>query len=236
MADAGILRLYNFLSWVKEMIELRNKKEFRTKNDNTFADNSFLNEMNRLINLSSKHYEQLLFKEALKSCFFEYQIARDNYKQLCGGNDKDMREDLVFRFIETQALILSPICPHICEKIWQLLEKVFIYSENFLFFIYFFKNELIVSSKWPKTDFVDELLVQKSEFLHRTIREFRLRREGFLNSKKKRNNKVEMAPSIAVTSDILNATVYIAERQPKWKLDILNIIKEVYEVNIFFFI
>lgn len=129
MADAGILRLYNFLSWTKEIIELCRKKAFRTEGE-TFADRAFSNEMNRLINLSNEHYEHVLFKEALKSCFFEYQLARDNYKQLCGGNDVDMREDLVLRFVETQALILSPICPHVCERIWQLLGKV----NNFFYF------------------------------------------------------------------------------------------------------
>lgn len=123
MADAGVLRLYNFLAWVKEIIELHDKKAFRTEGE-TFADRAFANEMNRLINLTNNHYEQVLFKEALKTGFFEYQLARDNYKQLCGGSDADMREDLVIRFIETQALILSPICPHVCERIWQIIGKV----------------------------------------------------------------------------------------------------------------
>lgn len=35
-----------------------------------------------------------------------------------------MRADLVFRFIETQALILSPICPHTAERVWKILGKV----------------------------------------------------------------------------------------------------------------
>jgi leucyl-tRNA synthetase len=35
-----------------------------------------------------------------------------------------MHCDLVFQFIEYQLLILSPICPHITEHIWQLLGKV----------------------------------------------------------------------------------------------------------------
>ena len=70
--------------------------------------------MNRLINLTKIHYEETLFKEALKTGFFEFQIAKDNYKQLCGGNDTNMHEDLVLRFIETQALILfADMSPHL---------------------------------------------------------------------------------------------------------------------------
>ena len=35
-----------------------------------------------------------------------------------------MHAELVFRFIEVQALLLSPICPHVADKIWQLIGKV----------------------------------------------------------------------------------------------------------------
>lgn len=70
-------------------------------------------------------------------------------------------------------------------------------------------------------------MTQESEFLHRSIREFRLRRESRLNPKKSGKKSAALAAPI---SNVLNAIVYIAERQPKWKIDILNIIKEVYEV------
>lgn len=34
-----------------------------------------------------------------------------------------MHKDLILRFIEVQAIILSPICPHFAEKVWKLLGK-----------------------------------------------------------------------------------------------------------------
>lgn len=40
---------------------------------------------------------------------------------MCADN---LNEGLIFKFIETQALILAPICPHVAEKAWQLLGKV----------------------------------------------------------------------------------------------------------------
>jgi leucyl-tRNA synthetase len=45
------------------------------------------------------------------------------YRQLC-GSDEQMSEELIRRFIETQAIILSPICPHLAERIWSMLGKV----------------------------------------------------------------------------------------------------------------
>ncbi|KAH3723608.1 hypothetical protein DPMN_049400 [Dreissena polymorpha] len=32
--------------------------------------------------------------------------------------------DLVFGYIKIQTLLLSPICPHLCEHIWALIGKV----------------------------------------------------------------------------------------------------------------
>jgi len=49
------------------------------------------------------------------------QAARDKYREL---EPAGMHRDLVFQFIECQALILSPICPHITEYVWQLIGKV----------------------------------------------------------------------------------------------------------------
>ena len=49
------------------------------------------------------------------------QAARDKYREV---EMNGMHRDLVLRFIEVQTLILSPICPHLCEYLWQLLGKV----------------------------------------------------------------------------------------------------------------
>jgi len=49
------------------------------------------------------------------------QAARDKYREL---EPSGMHCELVFKFIECQALILSPICPHVTEHIWQLIGKV----------------------------------------------------------------------------------------------------------------
>jgi len=50
-----------------------------------------------------------------------YQAARDKYREV---EPTGMHCDLIFHFIECQALILSPICPHITEHIWKLIGKV----------------------------------------------------------------------------------------------------------------
>ncbi|VDO82498.1 unnamed protein product [Soboliphyme baturini] len=72
VADAGVLRLFNFLQWVKET--LTELDGLRTGPMSFFADRVFSNDMNRCIKESAKNYEKLLFKEAVKTAFFEYQV------------------------------------------------------------------------------------------------------------------------------------------------------------------
>ncbi|KAK6051628.1 Anticodon-binding domain protein [Cooperia oncophora] len=207
MADAAILRLYNLIEWVKDMVALREQNGLRKGDCSSFADRVFANEMNKNIRICAQHYEATLFKEALKYGFFEYQALRDMYRELCGGQDGAMNEALVFRFIETQALILSPICPHIGEHIWQILNKA--------------GNELIVSSKWPETAEVDETLCKAAEFMRDVMADFRARIKNSMSSKKKN----------AFTSPPLEAVIYVAKEFPTWQKTVLQFLEKQAEEN-----
>ena len=66
---------------------------------------------------TEKNYEQILFKEAVKTGFFEMLIARDQYREICGGETR-MKYDLLVEFIKVQAIMISPVCPHMADHIW----------------------------------------------------------------------------------------------------------------------
>jgi hypothetical protein len=72
---------------------------------------------------------------------------------------------------------------------------------------------------------VDWNLVKQNEFVHRAIHDFRLRRDQKWNPKKKDLKKTIVPPK--------EATIYIARRQPEWKVEILRVLKKLYEVRIF---
>ena len=78
VAEAGILRLYTFIEWVKEMLSPENN----LRNDESFGfhDKVFQNEMNKLMKATDENYNKMLFKETLKTGFFEMQTARDKYR------------------------------------------------------------------------------------------------------------------------------------------------------------
>lgn len=88
----------------------------------TFNDTVFESEINLKIKETDEFYVKMLFKEALRTGFFELQAARDKYRELSAL--EGMHVNLVLRFIEVQALLLSPICPHVSEHVWGLLGKV----------------------------------------------------------------------------------------------------------------
>jgi leucyl-tRNA synthetase len=51
--------------------------------------------------------------------------ARDAYREACTSAGIGMHRDVVLRYIELQALMMSPIAPHWSEYIWlEILKKV----------------------------------------------------------------------------------------------------------------
>lgn len=78
---------------------------------------------------TDNYYNSMLFKEALRTGFFELQAVRDKYRELA-ATENGMHRDLVFQFIELQALLLSPICPHVAEHVWNLLGNVSIWKTS----------------------------------------------------------------------------------------------------------
>ena len=209
-ADAAILRLFTFVEWVKEM--LKAKDELRTGPRNTFADKAFDNQMNFLVAQTAKSYEGFLFKEALKTGFFEFQAARDDYRELCLLNG--MHRDLVLKFIETQLVILSPICPHVADYVWMMLLD---------------KKESIMRTTWPKVGIVDETLLKSTEYLRDTCHEFRVRLKTYVASLSKVGKKGNQPPTPAAAPKVLEATIYIAKTYPQWQSVILTTMAEMHK-------
>lgn len=72
MAEAGLLRLYTFLEWTREMLATRDSLR---KGAFTFSDNVFDKEINMSIEVTQQHYEEMKYKEALRTGFFEFQVV-----------------------------------------------------------------------------------------------------------------------------------------------------------------
>uniref|UniRef100_A0A1A7YTQ2 Leucine--tRNA ligase, cytoplasmic n=1 Tax=Iconisemion striatum TaxID=60296 RepID=A0A1A7YTQ2_9TELE len=204
MADAGILRLYTWVEWVKEMIA--NQNNLRTGPTDTFNDRVFASEMNAGIIKTEQHYERMMYKEALKSGFFEFQAAKDKYRELA---IEGMHRDLVFQFIERQTLLLAPICPHLCEYTWSLLGKA----------------GSLMKASWPVAGPVDEILIRSSQYLMETAHDLRLRLKAYMlpPKNKKGDSKPPAKPS--------HCTIYVAKSYPPWQHSALSLLGKHYKSN-----
>nr|XP_045745492.1 leucine--tRNA ligase, cytoplasmic [Mirounga angustirostris] len=204
MADAGILRLYTWLEWVKEMVA--NWDSLRSGPVSTFNDRVFASEMNAGIIKTDQNYEKMMFKEALKTGFFEFQAAKDKYRELA---IEGMHRDLVFRFIEVQTLLLAPFCPHLCEHIWTLLGK----------------PDSIMSASWPLAGPVDEALIRSSQYLMEVAHDLRLRLKNYMMPAKgkKTDKQPPQKPS--------HCTIYVAKNYPSWQHTTLSVLRDHFEAN-----
>ncbi|KAG3266046.1 leucine--tRNA ligase, cytoplasmic [Ictidomys tridecemlineatus] len=204
MADAGILRLYTWVEWVKEMVA--NWDSLRSGPASTFNDKVFASEMNAGIIKTDQNYEKMMFKEALKTGFFEFQAAKDKYRELA---IEGMHRDLVFRFIEVQTLLLAPFCPHLCEHIWTLLGK----------------PDSIMNASWPVAGPVDEALIRSSQYLMEVAHDLRLRLKNYMMPAKgkKTDKQPPQRPS--------HCTIYVAKNYPPWQHTTLLVLRNHFETN-----
>lgn len=200
VAEAGILRLYTFIEWVKEIIA--KKQTLRTGPMDNFYDKVFQNELNQKLKETEENYEKILFKEALKTGFFEMQTARDRYREL--AMDDGMHCDLVMKFIKLQAIMLSPICPHVAEHIFQLIGE----------------KSSVVKARWPVHSEIDQSLLKASAYLMETAHSFRLQLKATSQGKKKGKD--------SIPDKVNYATVYVAKTFPKWQEIILITLKNMY--------
>ncbi|CAF3726768.1 unnamed protein product [Adineta steineri] len=150
-AEAQLLRLYTFIQWAKEIVAMSsshttNQSDIQESTDGNkskdYFDRVFQSEINRSIKLTQEAYDNMLYKEVLKHGFFQLQKNRDNYRELCSETEQ-LNIPLLKHFIEIQALILSPICPHICDYVYQLL----------------YPNKSIMEAKWPVAGEIDQSLI-----------------------------------------------------------------------------
>ncbi|XP_066198086.1 leucine--tRNA ligase, cytoplasmic [Saccopteryx leptura] len=204
MADAGILRLYTWVEWVKEMVA--NRDSLRSGPASTFNDRVFASEMNAGIIKTDQNYEKMMFKEALKTGFFELQAAKDKYRELA---IEGMHRDLVFQFIEVQTLLLAPFCPHVCEHIWTLLGKA----------------DSIMNAAWPVVGPVDEVLIRASQYLMEVAHDLRLRLKNYTTPAKGKKTDKHAPPKPT------HCTVYVAKNYPSWQHTTLSVLRNHFQNN-----
>ncbi len=211
-AENGMLKLHAFISWAKEVVE-GPPEAYRSEAEplSSFEDRAFSSLMDELIQRTDAHYSGLLFKEALKSGFFEFQDARDKYRELSARTG--MHRGLLLRFIEAQAVMLAPICPHTAEHIVRdVLGR---------------KEGTVQSAPWPASGTPDRSIIQSFNYFFEACHSFRVRYKNYLVVAGK---SVKGKPAAAVAKPT-HGTVYVARTFPKWQSIILTTLKAMFAVR-----
>ncbi|GLT73338.1 hypothetical protein SLA2020_452060 [Shorea laevis] len=208
-ANAAILRLTKEISWMEEVLAA--ESSLRIGPPSTYADRVFANEINIAVKMTQQHYQNYMFREALKTGFFDLQAARDEYRFSCGAGG--MNYDLVWRFMDVQTRLITPICPHYSEYVWRKLLK---------------RNGFVLKAGWPVADAPDLTLKSSNKYLQDSIVLMRkLLQKQILGSRKA--NKTG-APVTSLTEDNkLTGLIYVNEQFDGWKAECLKILQSKFD-------
>jgi leucyl-tRNA synthetase len=204
-ANACILRFYNLVEFYQEMKRDGGKLR-QDEGKEIFHDLAFAAEINQAIALTEAAYVATNYREALKYAFFELQNARDRYRDATSTNGTiGMNWKLIKRFMEVQALLLSPITPHFSEHVWVTIMG---------------KETSILKERFPIAEPVDEKLLAASGYLQRVAHELRTTLQAELHPK-----KGPAKPADAYDS----ADIFVSVAYPKWQEEAISILRSCYD-------
>ncbi|KAL6960297.1 leucine--tRNA ligase [Sarracenia purpurea var. burkii] len=204
-ANAAILRLTKEIAWMEEI--LKAESTLRSGPLTTFADRVFANEINIAVKMTEKNYSDYMFREALKTGFYDLQAARDEYRFSCGSGG--MNRDLLWQFMDVQTRLITPICPHYAEYVWKELLK---------------KDGFVIKAGWPEADLPDLTLQKANKYLQDTIVSMRkLLQKQVSGSKKAKVNvsSQQNKPTVGL--------MFVNEEYDGWKRECLTILKSMFD-------
>jgi leucyl-tRNA synthetase len=202
-ANAAILRLFTQKEW---FIETYAQLSSMRAGEHTFSDKVFLARMAQLLKGADEMYEQMMFREALKLSFFEFQDARDQYREQTQLNGEGMHRELLHQFMRLQAVILSPITPHWSEYIWRTVLQ---------------NDSTVLNESWPEfrsSDIPNSSILEAADYLKGVIHTIRTCEAALLKKKK-----------VVVSRGHRKCTIFVAETYPKWQEEVISVLKVVFE-------
>ncbi|CAI9097023.1 OLC1v1033311C1 [Oldenlandia corymbosa var. corymbosa] len=204
-ANSAILRLTKEIAWIEEVLAA--EASLRTGDASTYADKVFDNEMNIAVEVTEKNYSEYMFREALKSGFYDLQAARDEYRLSCGSGG--MNRKLVLQFIDVQTRLIAPICPHYSEYVWRKLLK---------------KEGFAIKAGWPEAGSPDFILKKANQYLQDSIVSMRKLLQKQVSGTKKGNANVsntQNKPTVGL--------IFVNELYDGWKKECLIILEKHFD-------
>ena len=123
VANNAILYLFVEEEWVRSVVEDIAQGVLREgpSAQYLFMDRAFATEMDYLVEATAQCYDGMLFRDAIHRAWFDMTIVRDVYRDWSVRCGIPMHRDILVRFIETLAVIMSPVIPHWAELVWAIM-------------------------------------------------------------------------------------------------------------------
>ncbi|GAA6061196.1 hypothetical protein JCM10212_001517 [Sporobolomyces blumeae] len=207
-ANAAILRLRTLIEWCEDIS--KNQGQLRRGDANLLWDKIFANEINEAIEQAYAAYDKALYKDALKFGFYQLLNARDLY-QAATAAEGGMHVDLALRFIRVQALLITPIAPHVAEHLWSgvLGESTSV------------QNALFPTTSAP----VDPAVTASAEYVRTKVKEIRDAELSFAKKKAKgkgANASFDVSKPKAVK-------IWVAKSFPEWQETAVEVAKNAWD-------
>ncbi|KAI3996693.1 hypothetical protein MKX01_040993 [Papaver californicum] len=211
-STSAIMRLTKEISWMEEILE--SESSLRPGPASTYADKVFFNEINIAVTETENNFNEYMFRDALKTGFYDLQAARDEYRFSCGIGG--MNRDLLRRFMDVQTRLVTPICPHYAEYVWRKLLK---------------KDTFVIKAGWPEAGRPDLTLRRANMYLQDTIATMRKLLEKQTSGSKKPSKKASPVTLPSTENKPTIGLIYVNEHYDGWKAECLNILRANFDTE-----
>lgn len=162
----------------------------------------------KAIDPSTDLQNSTFYKLALKTGFYDFTAARDFYREVTKAAGIGMHHDLAKRFIELQALLLTPVAPHWAEYIWLEVLK---------------KPETVQNALFPTVSSPDLSLTAAREYVRSTTSNI-TSAEGQQVKKLAKGKNVTFDPK-----QDKKLTIFAAEAFPAWQDKYIDLVREKFD-------
>lgn len=161
VANQAITYLWNEEEWFKSVLADKSAGKLRQGDGELrFLDRAFSNEIDYLVDATAAEFHKMCYRDGIHRGWFDMMIARDLYRDWSVKCNIPMHADVITRFMNAIAVIMSPVCPHWCDNIWSLLGNT--------------SPASVVDAAWPSVQPCDRHLRKQYLFFRDFLKNIRL--------------------------------------------------------------
>ncbi|KAJ2220697.1 cytosolic leucyl tRNA synthetase, partial [Coemansia sp. RSA 518] len=220
-ANAAILHLYTLMEWITEAQKALQQLDVSpdqavkvgdialrpASSPLTTVDKIFNAEMDALTLASGADYNKTMYRDALKSGFYEFIKSREWYVNVTA--DTGMHPQLLRKYITRQVIQLCPITPHWAEHIWKTVVG---------------NTSSIMDARWPADlpSEQDHSLLAVGEYIRKTVRSARDAEISLQKRSKKGGKSVSAGVDLTKPKAL---DMYVAHEFPAWQEDVIGALR-----------